>query len=406
MPLLSFCSSANDPNYLWLLSIASAPAPTGPVPISMTIDDKGGSDTFLFDTTRSVSVFVTVQDPVAPTSGALIQILETSGDATGFTLFQATSSASGNVQGSFTVNQTTKQVTLRLTLNGTVYNWLIDISNVQQISRFLFLQAAITVAPIIDTDGDGVADDQDAFPLDPTRSATVHLPAQGFYTVAYEDLFPVRGDADFNDYVRKIRYEEDLNANGQITRVRGYLQHLAHGAGYSHTLNLTLAGVSNAQFHLQRFAQDGTSELDTTTTVPAFTNIQLMPNSSTTITSQNANPSDVYKPGKTAQFEITLTSPVAADSLGTMPLDLSLHVINTNKDIHFLGRYKDANGKDLYLDPNGFPWALMIPGSWQWPYERGNIHQAYLNFQNWYSSAGVQNPDWYLSPVTGKVFPH
>jgi len=77
-----------------------------------------------------------------------------------------------------------------------MYSWVIDIMNVQEIRRFLYVEAQVTPVVIQDADADGVPDDQDAFPLDPSRSAIVRLPASGAYTVAYEDLYPVQGDAD------------------------------------------------------------------------------------------------------------------------------------------------------------------------------------------------------------------
>jgi len=73
--------------------------------------------------------------------------------------------------------------------------------------------------------------------------------------------------------------------------------------------------------------------------------------------------------------------------------------------VHFLGRYKNASGNDLYLDPAGFPWAILIPGTWSWPYERRNMHVAYPQFGDWYRSAGTVSADWYAFPGAGQVYP-
>ena len=65
-----------------------------------------------------------------------------------------------------------------------------------------------------DTDGDGVADNNDAFPNDPERAFRRYFPGRNStVTLAYEDLFPVRGDYDFNDLVLSARFVETLDAN-------------------------------------------------------------------------------------------------------------------------------------------------------------------------------------------------
>lgn len=390
-----------------LLALANGETSTvqGEIPVEVNISDVTGDPSFVFDTTRSIGVYVTVRDPISPASGSLVQILETSGSSTGEVIFQAVVSPEGNVQGSFTVNQTVNKVTLRVTIGGQLYTWLIDISNVEEIRRYLLVTAEITPITIVDSDQDGIADTDDAYPNDATRSAIVRLPTDGYYTVAYEDLFPTQGDADFNDYVAEIRYEEDLNASGQIKNIRGYVRHVARGAGYRHTLQLTLPGVNNATFSLKRYGFDDTTvESDSTGVLTAFEHVELMPNSGTTIQSDNTTKGQIYKPGKRAEFEVSLATPVAAESLGTMPFDLHLNVVNTGKKIHFAGRYLDANGKDLYLDPAGFPWAILVPGTWLWPVETQNTHVAYPAFKSWYESAGTTNLDWYRSPLADKVF--
>ncbi len=54
-----------------------------------------------------------------------------------------------------------------------------------------------------DTDRDGVPDIYDVDPLDPEVAFQVRTPASGQFTVAFEDLYPVPGDADYNDFAAK-----------------------------------------------------------------------------------------------------------------------------------------------------------------------------------------------------------
>jgi LruC domain-containing protein len=320
--------------------------------------------------------------------------------------FFASTNAPGNVTGSFTYNINQPQVLITIYLNdGRSFSFQVDLTNVSEIERELLIQADGSVTPVAisDRDKDGVPDNLDAYPDDPTRSAVIRIPTDSYYNVAYEDLYPKQGDADFNDYVVKVYYEEDLNAAGDVVRIRGYYQHVAKGAGYNHTLRLKLPATGN--YTLQRFGYSGEVELNTTGNLTPFDYIELLPNSSSTIPQSNTDSKQTFHPGKKAQLEIILSAPTKRASLGSAPYDLYIYVITTNKEIHFLGKYFDQNGKDLYLDPTGFPWALLIPGdNWKWPLERVNIKNAYANFIPWYESAGASFKDWFNSTDLTKVF--
>ena len=96
---------------------------------------------------------------------------------------------------------------------------------------------------------------------------------------------------------------------------------------------------------------------------------------------------------------------MALATLGKAPYDLFIKVLNTGHEIHFAGKYFNEDGSDRYIDSAGFPWALMVPDYWQWPYERANIHDGYPDFDDWYLSAGADFQNWYDTPVSEFVFP-
>lgn len=404
LPLLA-CTNREDPGFMWLIGLGgvAAPAPQGEIPVSVNVSDVTGDPAFLFETTRNVGIYLTIRDPASAPTAAFVQIIETNGSQAGEVLFQAVPDPNGNVQGSFTVNQTTNQVTLRLSIAGQEQTWLVDIASVQEIRRYLFVEAELSEGFIPDGDADGIPDAEDAYPQDPYRSTIVRLPAEGVYTVAYEDLYPTPGDADFNDYAAQIRYEQDLNSRGELVRLRGYVRHVARGAGYRHTLHLNLP-MQNAQLVYKRFAADGTAEYERSEVLSDFSGVEIMPHSGTTLTAWNSRPGETFTAGKYAEFEVVPPAPVQVAALGKMPFDLYVHVLNTNQNIHFAGRVKDASGQDRYLDPTGFPWAILVPGSFQWPYERVNMENAYSDFRAWYASGGEQSADWYARPTSGQVF--
>ena len=77
-------------------------------------------------------------------------------------------------------------------------------------------------------------------------------------------------------------------------------------------------------------------------------------------------------------------------------------------EVHFPGIYKDDESKEIYLDTNGFPWAISIPGVWAWQLESKDIRKTnetgYPKFNSWASSRGVNDKDWYTTVSLGKVY--
>lgn len=420
------CDTPEDQNYKWLMSLTQPPgenqyesvigdaestdgnplAPEGEQKFDLQVSDVIGNTDFIFDTTRTITVHVTVIDPTAPISGSMVRFLDVEAPTENRTIFKAVTDGTGNVSGSFTVNSTTNQVRLVVDVFGETLVRDIDIGHVQHIDRTLTFLSDATPVAIQDADNDGVPDEEDAYPDDPSRATKVLYPNDGgYYTMAFEDLFPRQGDADFNDYVVRAKYEEDLNANGKVVRIRGNFLHIARGAGYSHTFHFNLPNVAGATYTLKRYKADGTLEYETTETVDAFMGIEVMPNSKTTLKPSNSNKGQTLQLGKKGEIEIILSTPISKLELGPVPYDPYLYVLNTKKEIHFAGKYFKEDGSDIYLDSTGFPWALMIPGDWQWPYERGNIHNAYPKFKDWYTSEGNDYTDWYDFPEENLVFP-
>ncbi|MDO8897103.1 MAG: LamG-like jellyroll fold domain-containing protein, partial [Bacteroidales bacterium] len=91
-----------------------------------------------------------------------------------------------------------------------------------------------------DQDGDGIADQDDDYPNDPARAFNNYFPAEGFGSLAFEDLWPNKGDYDFNDLVVDYRFKIVTNANNKVSDVIGDFVIKAIGAGFENGFGFQL----------------------------------------------------------------------------------------------------------------------------------------------------------------------
>ncbi|MBU41891.1 MAG: LruC domain-containing protein [Spirochaetaceae bacterium] len=407
---LTNCSDSKDPNLTWLLGLADGSSQTttgegtsSEIPFSYEITDiQQGTGDFVFETNKSIPVDVLVEDPAGGVAGTRVLIRNNEGDRV---LFRAKTDEEGNASGVITVNQDEKTAVIEVVYNGQPIRVELDITEVKQSSITILVGIRADSEVIQDADGDGIPDSEDHYPNDPERATVVRVPAEGFYRVAYEDLYPKRGDADFNDYVVEVFHEQDLNAAGDLVELRSYYTHIAKGAGYNHTLHLAFPAAISGQATVVRKDAAG-AELETVSEALSSGNaLQLLGRSDGTLASSNTARNQDYAPGHSAELTFLPDSPVALATLGKAPYDLFIKVLNTGHEIHFAGKYFNEDGSDRYIDSAGFPWALMVPDYWQWPYERANIHDGYPDFDDWYLSAGADFQNWYDTPVSEFVFP-
>lgn len=382
-----------------------------PTSAVVVVDDPKGNPQFNFNTTQSIPMNITILDKGSkPVAGASVLIYDDQNNL----LFQGVADSSGKLTGTLTAPTSVGSITIDVTIGGQSISQYVQLDKVLGITRTIRYQTDLPDKKVADSDGDGVADDTDIYPNDKDRCTELSYPSEGVYTLAFEDLYPSAGDADLNDYVVQLKNQEDLNAAGKIVRLRGRYQHVARGAGYRHKLMLKLPVRVGATVTYRR--EDGNGKEKVTKNSTKVTadqlnaGIELLPDSSSTLDGQNANPGEVFKPGHVATVEIVFDTPVSRASLGSFPYDTFAHVISTNKDIHFPGLYKNGDGSDSYLDSSGFPWAILVPGSWKYPYEKQDIRNpsqtGYSEFSQWVASRGGDHKLWYQHISNeAKVFP-
>lgn len=249
-------------------------------------------------------------------------------------------------------------------------------------------------AVVVDSDGDGVADsDEDPeFVNDPTAAKAI----TGVYTLAFEDLYPNRGDADFNDLVVRLSIREIIDGQNKVRRIELKTKLLASGAGYKNSFAINILGERYMLIANPKAVSDYTLGSD-----------------------RNSEPGYAYHNCQEQTHEtIVFSSGVDRSELGPMPYDPFI-ICNGNEDnqVHLPSAATDFTG--IVRDSEGFTWAVIVPEDWAWPYENttdyhwhnvrwmnhpNSIFAAYPEFEAWYKSGGESNTEWYLNPDTRYVF--
>lgn len=249
----------------------------------------------------------------------------------------------------------------------------------------------------------------------------------GWATLAFEDLYPNKGDGDYNDMVVKYHVQENYNPQNQLETVTLKFEPLARGAGYVHSFNLSLDG------------QLDNSRNVTTSTNEAFVGDALI---SVTYTSETSGSKTIYNldkaddisifnntvsslgkfanvydrqewvdPKLVAQVDITLANPELNlfENRGTDALlwyRPFLSVNNTKQDIDLAV----INPNDGMIDADGNPFGLMVPVTWEWPLERKSINDAYPYFGEYTDylngkseSLSIEAQQWYNFPAAAEL---
>ncbi len=274
---------------------------------------------------------------------------------------------------------------------------------------------------VTDTDGDGVADDNDLFPNDPLRAGESFYPGSNqMGTLAYEDLWPAKGDYDFNDIVLDYRYRLITDADNNVKDIEVTYALRAIGGTFRNGFGLQLgvapsavASVSrNVNFAPNSSSGTGVESGQAKAVIIFFENaFDVLANNGTQTV--NTNPAETSSPVDTNSLTITFTNAVSAASLGTFPYNPFIYTNRTRgQEVHLSGKEptdlanlglfgqvdddtEPGQGR-YYVTENNLPWAINITQQFDYPQEKKDIVQAYLNFASWAQSGGASSTDWYL----------
>ena len=102
--------------------------------------------------------------------------------------------------------------------------------------------------PPADADADGIPDNLDNYPSDPTRAFDNYYPSRSVYgTLAFEDLWPSKGDYDLNDLVVDYHFQIVTNTQNKVVDIKPTFCVRAAGAGYNNGFGFQIDGVLPGQ---------------------------------------------------------------------------------------------------------------------------------------------------------------
>jgi LruC domain-containing protein len=319
-----------------------------------------------------------------------------------------------------------------------------------------------------DPDDDGVSGLTDGWPNDATRAFVNTTPVAGVDTIVFEDTYPYFGDMDYNDAVIQYTVQRVTSAGsmGAVTDaaphgfragtpllkdILGTYSIVARGAYYDHSFGLAIDGFSAPRagsIQQETYAADGTLTLGQSRMLVTDTSSSsadyvaradgtyslvldgLIPDDKAVMPQPNANTGTVANTVSPTSARFLVTFSVdeygngISDDIGEPPWDPYIRVNRengeSNIDIHLPGSWPlpgrpawlpdetndGARSSESFFEGNGWPYALVIPASFQWAREGVNIETGgaglsapYPRFQAWRQSSGASDATWYDTPT-------
>jgi LruC domain-containing protein len=289
-----------------------------------------------------------------------------------------------------------------------------------------------------DTDNDGVSNTFDDYPTDPTKAFNNYFPSStGFSSLAFEDLWPAKGDFDVNDMVVDYRINQITNAANKVVKVECKYVLRAIGASYNNGFGVQL-GVDASKISSvtgidlsENFIELDSKNLETgqnKATFIAFDNAyHILPFPGGPYVGVNTSQGAPFVTPDTLNIAINLVNPVMSTELGLPPYNPFM-IVNKirGKEVHLpdfpptqkadlslLGTSDDDSNPSTgryYKTKNNLPFALHITEKFDYPVEKSPIIAGHLKFANWAQASGTNFSDWFRN-LTGyrnnnKIFTH
>ncbi|PLX13772.1 MAG: hypothetical protein C0598_02835 [Marinilabiliales bacterium] len=259
--------------------------------------------------------------------------------------------------------------------------------------------------------------------VDVLEGTTNLFPALGFGTLGFEDLWPSKGDYDFNDLVIDYQFEINSNIYNYVDDVVATFTIKAFGAGFENGFGFSLPDAidqndvtvtgSSITDNLVTLSANGVEEGQSNTTIIVYDNAYKQMEHPGSGIGVNTDPAAPYVTPVTIVINIVFTS-------NTYTIN-DLDIANFNPFI-FVNKYRaqevhlpdypptdlantglfgtadddsDPGSDRYYKTEDNLPWAINIYESFDYPVEKQEIISAHLKFGPWAISEGTEYTDWY-----------
>lgn len=269
-------------------------------------------------------------------------------------------------------------------------------------------------------------------------TTTTYYPGENSWTtIAFEDEWPLQNDYDLNDIA--FQYRTGVSEkDGKITHIVLTGQLHANGGDYHNGFAVRLPGIARGLIDEANILytingmKKGASPLETGTTDAVFIATNDIRNYTGRIEGCNYFRTEEGCDAPVDNvFEFTISAPFKtgqeplASSFPSSPYDpfifatpntwrhhmfngvnpgrgLEIHMKNqapTSKfNASFYGMADDRSDPDnnLYFqNENGLPWAIEVPGDWEYPKEKTGLLEAYPKFKDFVESKGARESTWF-----------
>jgi LruC domain-containing protein len=275
---------------------------------------------------------------------------------------------------------------------------------------------------IIDNDGDGVAAEFDADDNDANVAFVSYFPTETTWgTFAFEDLWPWKGDYDMNDLVLGFRVKLYSNSENKVTSMDFDYNIRAAGSNLilSAAFQLDKVSASNissvsgqpligsAPFVVN---SNGTENGVNLAVIPLFNKVRDIVTEEYLSFLNTLPDSYISTPDKSVK--VIFANPVNLSDLNMGSINFFVVTNNSGettrgKEIHLptflhttkadvsLFTGKQLHPTDKYKFDDGMMWGIMIPEPFDYPFEYDAVNVAYLHFDEWALSGGIDFNDWY-----------
>ncbi len=249
------------------------------------------------------------------------------------------------------------------------------------------------------------------------------FPANGYGTLAFEDLWPGQGDYDFNDLVIDYQFELISNVGNYVDQIKGKFIIKAFGASYENGFGFQLSsnidpedlyveGSSITEGYVT-LANNGVEAGQSKPTIIVYDNAYnemeypgVGIGVNTELSAPYVDPVEleirIYLPANTytfAQVDIANFNPfIIVNQNRGIEVHLPNYPPTDLVDNQYFGIWDDNSNPTAnrwYVNDKNLPWAIHIYESFAYPIEKQVIIGAHLKFAEWAMSSGLQFPDWY-----------